>query len=167
MCPFQTAFHCYSEPLYFIISVLTSSPSGFEVNCNILWTITCSEMSYHQTMAYSCDKRFWMAGEVLPSVSDRRRNTGQPAEHTSTNDFKMQSFISPAVTETYHSSIKRSRRSDVAEKRPEVFKIWWPFCSYPLWLTVLKNAHLLSYTAKINESLYYLISNKSCIWSCL
>lgn len=80
-------------------------------------------MSYHQTIAYSCDKRFWMAFEVLAGVSDRRRNTGQPAEHTGTNDFKMESFISPAVTETYRSSIKRNRRSDVAEKRPKVFKI--------------------------------------------
>lgn len=95
-------------------------------------------MSYHQTMAYSCDKRFWMAGEVLPSVSDRRRNTGQPAEHTSTNDFKMQSFISPAVTETYHSSIKRSRRSDVAEKRPEVFKNLMALLQLPSLINSLK-----------------------------
>lgn len=42
----------------------------------------------------------------------------QPVEHTSTNRLKMEPFISPAVTETYHSRLKGSRYSGATDQRP-------------------------------------------------
>lgn len=44
----------------------------------------------------------------------------QPAEHNSTKNFKMKPFISPEVTETYHSRLKGSRHSGAADLRTEM-----------------------------------------------
>ena len=104
--------------------------------------ITCLEMSHGQRAAFSCDKKLRMAegfshesSRVFLTVEARRGS-----QHTSTNDFKMEPFISPAGEETYRSRLKGSRHFDAADQKGEIFKCYRPIhSSYPISVNTLMN----------------------------
>lgn len=128
---FQTGFpHC-SKFHQCILPLFTLSHFTSEL-FTMRWTMTCSEMSLWSKSDPFRVITGWVGSgiftRVQSSVSDRRRNIRQPVKHTSTNHFRMEPFISPTVSETFHLRLRGSRHSGAADQRQEmtVLKILTP-----------------------------------------